>query len=87
VVVATGRAEPHPAASNAVTEMITARRIELPQRNGASLAARPVTNVLPSETGYLTTAGIPLILPAFKSLNCLATALRIDAGTRELHLP
>src|SRR5665213_3422165 len=36
---------------------------------------------------YLTVAGIPLTLPAFNSTNCAATAVLMDAGTFELHLP
>ena len=50
-----------------------------PQRNGAGLAARPVRTCTVRAV-YLTVAGMPLILPAFSSLNCAATAVLIDGG-------
>src|SRR5690348_18046431 len=36
---------------------------------------------------YLTVEGMPLILPAFRSAYCLATAVRIAPLTFVLHLP
>ena len=39
------------------------------------------------DADYLTADGMPLTLPAFSSVYCLATAERIDTGTLLLHLP
>src|SRR5207244_2722946 len=54
--------------------------------NGAGPAARPVS-ARSDRRRYLTVAGMPLILPAFSSVNCAATADLIEAETFGLHLP
>jgi hypothetical protein len=53
----------------------------------AGLSGPPRRNSHPNDQDYLTVAGMPLILPAFSSVNCAATAALMEAGTLLLHLP
>ena len=79
-----GRAAPQPAAS---TPAARATASSHRTRNRTGRALRPAPSRIQHLRCYLTVVGMPLTLPALRSLNWAATAVLIEAGTRGLHLP